>query len=83
MSMWGLGPWSVEMFLIFALGRGDVFSPGDLGLVRAMKTIYGLPKNASRTSLLAIAEKWSPHRTYASLLLWATQDSKGQVFTAH
>ena len=56
MSMWGLGPWSVEMFLMFALGRGDVFSPGDLGLVRAMKTIYGLPKNASRTSLLAIAE---------------------------
>ena len=83
MGMWGLGPWSVEMFLMFALGRGDVFSPGDLGLVRAMKTIYGLPKNASRTSLLAIAEKWSPHRTYASLLLWATQDSKGQVFTAH
>lgn len=81
MRIWGLGPWSVEMFLVFALGRGDVFSPGDLGLARAMETIYGLPKNASRTSLLAIAKKWSPHRTYASLLLWATRDSKGQRFT--
>ncbi len=81
MQIWGLGPWSVEMFLMFALGRGDVFSPGDLGLVRAMETIYGLPKNAPRSSLLAIAEKWSPHRTYASLLLWATRDSKGQDFT--
>lgn len=74
--IWGLGPWSVEMFLMFALGRGDVFSPGDLGLARAMETIYGLPKNASRTFLLAIAKKWSPHRTYASLLLWRTRDTK-------
>lgn len=76
MNIWGLGPWSVEMFLMFALGRGDVFSPGDLGLIRAMETIYGLPKNPPRTSLLAIAEKWSPHRTYASLLLWRSRDTK-------
>ena len=74
MQIWGLGPWSSEMFLMFALGRPDVFSAGDLGLIRAMETIYGLPKNAPRTSLLAIAEKWSPHRTYASLLLWRTRD---------
>lgn len=76
MRIWGLGPWSVEMFLMFALGRGDVFSAGDLGLVRAMETLYGLPKKAPRTSLLAIAERWSPHRTYASLLLWLTRDKK-------
>ena len=75
MSIWGLGPWSVEMFLMFALGRGDVFSPGDLGLARAMEAIYNLPKNTPRSSLLAIAEKWSPHRTYASLLLWRTRDT--------
>jgi len=81
MRIWGLGPWSVEMFLMFALGRADVFSPGDLGLVRAMEVIYTLPKGTPRASLLAIAQKWSPHRTYASLLLWATRDSKGQDFT--
>jgi DNA-3-methyladenine glycosylase II len=75
-QIWGLGPWSVEMFLMFSLGRGDVFSPGDLGLIRAMEAIYNLPKNAPRPSLLAIAEKWSPHRTYASLLLWRTRDTK-------
>ncbi len=74
LKIWGLGPWSVEMFMMFALGRGDVFSPGDLGLVRAMEAIYKLPKNAPRPTLLAIAEKWSPHRTYASLLLWRTRD---------
>ncbi len=78
MGIWGLGPWSAEMFLMFALGRSDVFSAGDLGLVRAIEAIYGLPKGASRASLLAIAEKWSPYRTYASLLLWRTRDLKNK-----
>jgi DNA-3-methyladenine glycosylase II len=76
MQIWGLGPWSVEMFLMNTLGRADVFSAGDLGLIRAMEAIYNLPKNAPRASLLAISKKWSPHRTYASLLLWRTRDSK-------
>lgn len=76
MRIWGIGPWTVEMFLMFALGRPDVFSPGDLGLVRAMEAIYDLPKHSSRETLLAIAEKWSPYRTYASLLLWRTRDTK-------
>lgn len=77
MQLWGLGPWSVEMFLMFGLGRNDVFSSGDLGLIRAMETIYSLPKGVPRSTLLAIAEKWSPYRTYASLLLWRTRDTKG------
>ncbi|KKW41796.1 hypothetical protein A3I46_00140 [Candidatus Kaiserbacteria bacterium RIFCSPLOWO2_02_FULL_54_13] len=75
-QIWGLGPWSVEMFLMFALGRADVFSSGDLGLARAMETLYELPKNSPRETLIAISQKWSPHRTYASLLLWATRDTR-------
>ncbi len=75
MQIWGLGPWSAEMFLMFALGRADVFSPGDLGLARAMETIYKLPRGTSRETLLVIAQKWSPYRTYASLLLWRTRDT--------
>ena len=75
-QIWGLGPWSVEMFMMHSLGRDDIFSSGDLGLIRAMEAIYSLPKNVSRTSLLAIAEKWSPYRTYASLLLWRFRSSK-------
>ena len=73
MSIWGLGPWSVDMFMMHSLGRKDVFSAGDLGLIRAMETIYDLPKNAPRASLLAISKKWSPYRTYASLLLWRSR----------
>lgn len=76
MSIWGLGPWSVEMFMMFALGRADVFSTGDLGIVRAMEALYELPKGTSRKTLHAIAERWSPHRTYACLLLWRTRDTK-------
>ncbi len=76
MRIWGLGPWSVEMFMMFSLGRSDVFSVGDLGLIRSMEAIYGLPKDASRTTLVAIAEKWSPYRTYACLLLWRARDTK-------
>ncbi len=73
-EIWGLGPWSTEMFLIFALGREDVFSVGDLGLIRAMETLYDLPKDTSHKKALALAEKWAPFRTFASLLLWRLRD---------
>jgi DNA-3-methyladenine glycosylase II len=75
-SIWGIGPWTAEMFLMFALGRPDVFSAGDLGLVRAMEEIYGLPKGAPREKLLELSKAWSPHRTYACLILWRTRDAK-------
>jgi DNA-3-methyladenine glycosylase II len=68
--IWGIGPWTVEMFLIFAQGARDVFSPGDLGLARAIESLYGLPKNTPRAELLQIASKWSPHRSFACLILW-------------
>jgi len=73
-SLWGLGPWSVEMFLMFALGHPDVFSTGDLGLIRSIERIYGI-KEPTRTSLLSISEKWSPYRTWACLLLWRSRDA--------
>ncbi|MGH7174862.1 MAG: DNA-3-methyladenine glycosylase family protein [Minisyncoccia bacterium] len=74
-EIWGIGPWSAEMFLMFSLGRSDVFSPGDLGLARAIEALYGLPKNASREDLAAIAARWSPYRTFASLALWQIRDA--------
>jgi DNA-3-methyladenine glycosylase II len=75
MRIWGLGPWSVEMFMMFGLGREDVFSAGDLGIVRSMENIYGLPKNTKREKLSDIASTWSPYRTYACLLLWRSRDA--------
>ena len=74
LSLWGIGPWSVEMFSLFALGYPDVFSPGDLGLVRAVEDIYGR-KGITRTSLLALSKKWSPYRSWVCLLLWRSKDA--------
>jgi DNA-3-methyladenine glycosylase II len=73
--IWGIGPWTAEMFFIFALQAPDVFSPGDLGLVRAVERLYGLPKDAPRADILAIAERWTPHRSFASLVLWEYYDT--------
>jgi DNA-3-methyladenine glycosylase II len=68
--IWGIGPWTVEMFLIFSLGARDIFSPGDLALARAVEKLYGLPKNVARAELSRIAERWAPHRSFACLILW-------------
>ncbi len=66
----GLGRWSAEMFLIFDLGRPDVFSGGDLGLRHGIRIVYGLEAPPTPEEAIAIAERWSPHRTLASLYLW-------------
>lgn len=69
-AMRGLGRWSAEMFLIFDLGRPDVFSGGDLGLRRGIQIAYELDEMPSPEEAEAIAERWRPHRTLASLYLW-------------
>ncbi len=67
----GLGPWSVDMFLIFSLKRPDVFSVGDLGLRTAIEHLYGINRD-DKKAILALAETWRPHRTLASRLLWSS-----------
>lgn len=73
-KIWGIGPWTAEMFLMFGLGHSDIFSAGDLGLVRSMEELYGL-KNPSREKLHQMAECWSPHRTLACRILWRHRDT--------
>lgn len=65
----GIGRWTAEMFLMFALGRPDVFSHGDLGLRRAIEKIYYL-KDPSLKQIEQLTKIWSPYRTYASIVLW-------------
>lgn len=74
----GVGKWTAEMLLMFALGREDIFSIDDLGLQNAMIKIYKLnrdDKKAFREKLLHISAKWSPFRTYACLHLWHYKDN--------
>jgi DNA-3-methyladenine glycosylase II len=66
----GIGPWTAEMFLIFALGAPDVFSPGDLILERQARRILQLPDTVTKKELGELARQWSPHRSYVSLLFW-------------
>jgi DNA-3-methyladenine glycosylase II len=61
------------MFLMFGLGHPDIFSSGDLGLVRSMEDLYGLTK-PTRAKLEQIALSWSPHRTLACRILWRHRD---------
>ncbi|MDB5237004.1 MAG: DNA-3-methyladenine glycosylase [Parcubacteria group bacterium] len=75
-AIWGIGRWTAEMFLMFALEREDVFSAGDLGLRRGIEQLYSLPKDAPIKQIEAIALKWSPHRTFASRVLWRVRDTK-------
>jgi len=74
-SIWGIGRWTAEMFLIFALEREDVFSVGDLGLRRSVEALYVLPKDAPAKDIEAIAAAWAPHRSFASRALWRIRDS--------
>src|SRR4030042_5897133 len=71
----GIGRWTAEMFLIFTLGREDVFSPGDLGLRRGLEKLYNL-KNPSRETVESIVNPWSPFRSYGSIGLWSSLEIK-------
>ena len=73
----GVGKWTVEMMLMFALGREDVFPADDLGIQQGMIGLYKLnPENKKqfREDMQRIAQKWSPYRTYASMYLWRWKD---------
>ena len=71
----GIGPWTAEMFLLTALAREDVFSPGDLGLRKAVAKLYGLKKIPDQKKAEKIALRWAPYRSYASRLLWNLLDT--------
>ena len=69
----GVGRWTVEMLLMFTLGREDVFAPDDLGIQNGMAGIYKLDKTDKkkfREDMMRISAKWAPYRTFACLHLW-------------
>jgi DNA-3-methyladenine glycosylase II len=75
----GVGQWTVEMLLMFTLGREDVFPIDDLGIQQAIAGLYnleGLDKKALKEKMIQIATKWQPYRTYACLHLWRWKDGE-------
>jgi len=66
----GIGDWTVDVYLIFALQRADVFPLGDLAMVAAFKELKQLTKQVSHDKLLRLADEWRPYRSVATILLW-------------
>ncbi|TGD45172.1 DNA-3-methyladenine glycosylase 2 family protein [Pseudotabrizicola sediminis] len=67
----GIGTWTAEIYAMFALGRADVFAPGDLALQEAARVLYGLEARPGEKALRAMAGAWSPWRSVAARVLWA------------
>ena len=70
----GIGVWTAEMFLIFFLGRLDIFPVGDLGIRKAIQRVYGYKKMPAVSTMHRHARKWTPYRTIATWYLWESYD---------
>jgi DNA-3-methyladenine glycosylase II len=67
----GIGPWTADIYLLFALERRDAFAPGDLALQLAVQHHFKLKRRPTADELERIAERWRPSRAVAARLLWA------------
>ncbi len=75
----GIGVWTVQMFLMFALRRHDVLPTGDLGIRAAMKKAYALKELPKPDEMERIAAAWRPYCTVASWYLWRSLDNVGAM----
>jgi DNA-3-methyladenine glycosylase II len=66
----GIGDWTVDVYLLFALQRTDIFPLGDLAMVNALKEVKKLSKETKQEELLKLADGWRPYRSIATMLLW-------------
>lgn len=66
----GIGDWTVDIYLLFALQRTDIFPTGDLAMINAFKEIKQVEKQISKEEIITLSESWKPHRSVATMLLW-------------
>lgn len=69
-SLKGIGNWTIDIYLMLALQRTDIFPIGDLAVVNALKKIKRLPPKISREEIITVSEEWKPLRSVATMLLW-------------
>lgn len=67
----GIGAWTAEIYIMFSLGRADVFAPGDLALQEAARLIFDLPDRPKEKEFRAMSGAWSPWRSVAARIMWA------------
>jgi DNA-3-methyladenine glycosylase II len=75
----GIGDWTVDVYLMHALQRTDLFPLGDIALVNSLKETKQLPKHITKEEMLAIAEPWRPYRTIAAMILWHAYIKKRNI----
>lgn len=75
-EVWGIGVWTAQMFLLFRLGRLDIFAPGDLGLQEGIRILDGLKDRPTPTECQERAKVWAPLRSVASWYLWRLTDDE-------
>ena len=73
-KLWGIGPWTVDMFMMFQLGRLDIWPTGDLGVRRGWEKIHKLKDEITPTDLEKKGEKFRPHRSIVAWYCWRTLD---------
>lgn len=73
----GIGPWTVEMMLMFRLGRKDVLPATDYGVRQGFQRVFRTKELPTPKQILARGERWRPHRTMAAWYLWRALDTEG------
>lgn len=66
----GVGPWTADIYLMFGMGRPDIWPVGDLGIQNAAKVLRGLKQRPSPREVEDIGEIWRPYRSSAAIFLW-------------
>ncbi len=75
----GIGHWTIDVFLMHALQRTDLFPLGDIALVNSLKETKQLPSHITKEEMLEVAEAWRPYRTIAAMILWHSYIKKRNI----
>jgi DNA-3-methyladenine glycosylase II len=75
-SLNGIGPWTVDMFMMFGLGRADVLATGDYGIRVGIQKLFGLDAQPKPAEMERLAEPWRPHRSVAMWYVWRSLDGE-------
>jgi DNA-3-methyladenine glycosylase II len=75
-SLWGIGPWTVDMFMMFQLGRMDTWPTGDLGVRRGWEKLHRLKEEIEPKKLHSKGEKFRPHRSVVAWYCWRAIENK-------
>ena len=78
MKVRGIGRWTVENFLLFGLGRPNLFPKADIGIQNAIKKLYNLEQKPTQEEMETYSKNWSPYLSYASLYLWRSVEKRSE-----